>query len=131
MKKIFACLLAMLGLNTAWGQQAFEDTDVNGFAELIANDDVVVLDVRTDSEYAEGHIERAINIDFKKDDFIEKAKATLSTDRTIAIYCRSGRRSAGAAYLLSNEGFKLINLKGGIIAWTEAQKPVVTQPDKK
>ena len=124
MKKFFACLLAMLGLNTAWGQQAFEDTDVNGFAELIADDDVVVLDVRTDSEYAEGHIERAINIDFKKDDFIEKAKATLSTDRTIAIYCRSGRRSANAAGRLADIGYKCVNLKGGIIAWQGANIPV-------
>lgn len=131
MKKIIACLLAMLGLNAAWGQQLFDDTDAKGFAQLIADSSVVVLDVRTDNEYAEGHIKGAINIDFKKKDFIAKAKAALPTDKTIAIYCRSGRRSAGAANLLANEGYKLVNLKGGIIAWTEAQKPIVIPTDEK
>ena len=131
MKKIIACLLAMLGLNTAWGQQLFDDTDAEGFAQLIADSTVVVLDVRTDNEYAEGHIKGAINIDFKKKDFIAKAKAALPTDKTIASSCRSGRRSAGAANLLANEGYKLVNLKGGIIAWTEAKKPIVIPTDEK
>lgn len=126
MKKIFICLLAVLGLSTACGQQLYEDADVNGFAELIADTNVVVLDVRTASEFAEGHLERAINIDFKQDDFLEKAKATLPTNKTIAVYCRSGRRSANSADMLSAEGYKMVNLKGGIIAWKEAGFLVLT-----
>lgn len=126
MKKILICLLAALGLTTACGQKLYEDADVNGFAELIADTNVVVLDVRTASEYAEGHIERAINIDYKQDDFLEKAKATLPTSKTIAVYCRSGRRSASAADILSAEGYKMVNLKGGIIAWKEAGFLVLT-----
>ena len=126
MKKMLTCLLALMGLTSACGQKDFEDADVNGFAELIANQDVVIFDVRTASEFAEGHIEGAINIDYKQGDFVERSKATLPKDRTIAVYCRSGRRSAGAADLLAKEGFKLVNLKGGIIAWQEAKKPVTT-----
>ncbi len=114
----------MLGLNSACGQQNFENTDVNGFAELVADTNVVVLDVRTASEFAEGHIERALNIDYKQDDFAEKAKATLPLDKKIAIYCRSGRRSAGAAGILTSAGYQLVNLKGGIIAWKEAGLPI-------
>ena len=124
MKKILTCLLAMLGLNTAFGQGNFENTDVQGFAELIADTNVIVLDVRTASEFAEGHLERAINIDYHQSDFVEKAKAILPLDRKIAVYCRSGRRSAGAAGQLGEDGYKLINLKGGIIAWKEANMPV-------
>lgn len=127
MKKILIGLLAILGLTTACGQQLYEDADVNGFAELIADTNVVVLDVRTASEYAEGHIERAINIDFKQDVFLEKAKATLPTNKTIAVYCRSGKRSANAADMLSAEGYKIVNLKGGIIAWKEAGLLILTQ----
>jgi L-ascorbate metabolism protein UlaG (beta-lactamase superfamily)/rhodanese-related sulfurtransferase len=126
MKKMLTCLLALMGLTSACGQKDFEDADVNGFAELIANQDVVIFDVRTASEFAEGHIEGAINIDYKQGDFVERSKATLPKDRIIAVYCRSGRRSAGAADLLAKEGFKLVNLKGGIIAWQEAKKPVTT-----
>ena len=124
MKKLLTCLLAVLGLNTACGQQNFENTDVAGFAELVADTSVVVLDVRTASEYAEGHIEGSINIDQGQSDFMEKARAALPADRKIAIYCRSGRRSANAAGRLADEGYLCVNLKGGIIAWKESGMPV-------
>lgn len=125
MNRILTCLLAVLGLNTACGQQNFENADVQGFAELVKDTNVVVLDVRTADEFAEGHIERAVNIDYKKDDFMDKAKAALPTGKTIAIYCRSGRRSANAASMLAPEGYVLVNLKGGIIDWQNAGMPVV------
>ena len=124
MKKILTCLLAMLGLTTACGQENFENVDVQGFSELIADTNVVILDVRTDSEFAEGHIKGAINMDQGERDFMEKAKATLPLDKKIAIYCRSGRRSANAAGRLAAEGYQCVNLKGGILAWKEAGKAV-------
>ena len=120
-------LLATLGLTTACGQQNFENTDVQGFSELVADSNVVVLDVRTVAEFTEGHIERAILIDQGQSDFVEKAKATLPIEKKIAIYCRSGRRSANAAGRLADIGYKCVNLKGGIIAWKDAGKPIVTE----
>ena len=127
MKKILTCLLATLGLSTACGQQNFENADVQEFAELIADSNVVVLDVRTAAEFAEGHIQGAILIDQGQSDFMEKAKATLPTDKTIAVYCRSGRRSANAAGRLADVGYKCVNLKGGIIAWQGANMPVTKE----
>lgn len=127
MKKILTCLLAVLGLTSACGQGNYENTDINGFAELIADSGVVVLDVRTAAEFAEGHIPGAILIDQGLSDFVEKAKATLPMDKKIAIYCRSGRRSANAAGKLGDIGYKCVNLKGGIIAWKEAGKPVTKE----
>ena len=127
MKKLLTCLLATLGLTTACGQQNFENADVQEFAELIADSNVVVLDVRTAAEFAEGHIQRAILIDQGQSDFMEKAKATLPTDKTIAVYCRSGRRSANAAGRLADVGYKCVNLKGGIIAWQGANMPVTKE----
>ena len=124
MKKFLTCILAVLGLNSACGQQNFENTDVNGFAELIADTNVVVLDVRTASEFDEGHLQRAINIDQGQSDFVEKTQKALPVDKIIAVYCRSGRRSANAASKLADVGYKLVNLKGGIIAWKEANMPV-------
>lgn len=129
MKNYLVCLLAMLGLNTACGQKNFEDADVQVFSELIEDSCVIVLDVRTPSEFAEGHIANAVNIDQGQSDFIEKTRATLPTDKRIAIYCRSGRRSANAAGRLAAEGYRCVNLKGGIIAWKEAGK-AVTSPEK-
>ncbi len=126
MKKIITCLLATLGLSTACSQ-SFENADVLAFSELIEASDVVVLDVRSASEYAEGHIEGAVLIDQSQSDFLEKAKAALPKDKAIAIYCRSGRRSASAAKKLAAEGYKCVNLKGGIIAWKEAGKAVTAE----
>lgn len=123
MKKLVSCLLAFIGL-TACGQENYENTDVKGFASLLDEPNVVVLDVRTAEEFAEGHLEGAVNIDQKQDDFVEKAKAQLPVDKTIAVYCRSGRRSASASNRLAAVGYKCINLKGGIMAWKDAGRPV-------
>lgn len=125
MKKLLTCLLATLGLTTACGKQNFENAEVQEFAGLIADSNVVVLDVRTAAEFAEGHIQGAVLIDQGQSDFMEKAKATLPTDKTIAVYCRSGRRSANAAGRLADAGYKCVNLKGGIMAWKKANMPVI------
>ena len=126
MKKILTLLLAVLGLNTACSQN-FENMEVKEFAELITDSNVVILDVRKADEFAEGHIKGAILIDQFQSDFVEQAQAKLPIDKTIAIYCRSGRRSSNAAGKLTDVGYKCVNLKGGIIAWKDAGKPVVTE----
>ena len=126
MKKILTCLLATLGLTTACGQQNFENADVQGFSALTEDPSVVVLDVRSASEYAEGHLAGAVLIDQGQSDFVEKVKAAIPVNKKIAIYCRSGRRSANAAGKLAAEGYQCVNLKGGILAWKEAGKAVTT-----
>ena len=126
MKKILTILLAAIGLNTACSQN-FDNTDVKEFAELISDSSVIILDVRTADEYAEGHISGAILIDQNKSDFVELVKAKLPTEKIIAVYCRSGRRSANAASLLAKEGYKLVNLKGGILAWIKENQPVTKE----
>ena len=126
MKKILTCLLATLGMTTACGQQNYENADVQGFSELLEVPGVVLLDVRTVGEFAEGHLEGAVNIDQGQSDFVEKVKAVVPTDKKVAIYCRSGRRSANAAEKLANEAYQCVNLKGGIIAWKEEGKAVTT-----
>ena len=126
MKNFITCILATLGLTSACGQQSFEDADVAAFSKIIEDPEVVLLDVRTPAEYAEGHIEGAINIDQGQNDFLEQAKSALPTDKKIAVYCRSGRRSANAAARLAAEGFQCVNLKGGILAWKDAKLPVTS-----
>ena len=126
MKKFLTLLLAVLGLNTACSQN-YENYDVKEFAELITDSNVVILDVRKADEFAEGHITGAILIDQFQSDFLEQAQVKLPKDKTIAIYCRSGRRSANAAGKLADVGYKCVNLKGGIIAWKEANMPVVKE----
>lgn len=128
MKRIFTSLLALLGL-AACSQQGYETVDTKTFASRITGHDVVLLDVRTVDEFNDGHIQEAINIDVKQDGFVELAKSTLPAEKTIAVYCRGGRRSAQAAGMLAKEGYKVLNLEGGIMAWKDAGMPIETESE--
>ncbi len=89
--------------------------------------DVVILDVRTKSEFNEGHIANSINIDFESDTFLNEI-LKLDKSKTYAVYCRSGNRSGKAVATMSNEQFiSLYNLNGGVIDWAGAGYPLVTQ----
>ena len=103
----------------------FDTFDVNNFEELIKQDNVTILDVRTEDEFKSGHIEKAINIDYYSKDFIKTCKDTLDKNNTIAIYCQSGSRSKKSAKLLTKEKFTVINLKGGIDNWKKYNKQTV------
>lgn len=89
------------------------------FTEIIRQEDVRLIDVRTPKEYAEGHIINAENIDVKSDDFDERIKDIRGK---VAVYCRSGRRSLAAAEKLAAQGCTVYNLEGGITAWQKAYK---------
>ncbi len=105
-------------------QGGFVNLDVAGFEELIAKPEVAVLDVRTADEYAAGHLPWASSIDWYAEDFLQKVEAAYPKATPLAVYCRSGRRSAEAAAKLTKAGYTVSNLKGGYLAWTEAQQPV-------
>mgnify|MGYP001113071078 CR=1 FL=1 len=98
---------------------------VPAFEQEISSDPVQLLDVRTPEEYVAGHIAGAININVQSDDFSETALNELSKDSTVYVYCRSGRRSLTAAEILAKLGYKVVNLKGGIIDWKENGFPVI------
>ena len=124
MNRILACLLAAIGLTTACGQKNYEDAEVGEFAQLVADPNIVVLDVRTSEEYASGHLLNAINIDVQQGDFPELAERLLPKALKVAVYCRSGRRSATAAGILAESGYHVVNLKGGILAWQNNSMPI-------
>lgn len=105
---------------------AVEHLDPKAFAARIAQPGVVVLDVRTPQEYAEGHLANAKNIDIQASDFGQRI-AALDKSGGYAVYCRSGKRSNTAATQLLDSGFtKVADLAGGIIAWTSAGNQVTT-----
>ena len=120
---ISAVLCNLLGCTAQ--QQNFESLDVEAFEKVISDTSVVRLDVRSIDEYASGHIAKAINIDVMKDDFKIKATSLLPKDKTIALYCRSGRRSKKAAGILVENGYKVIELNSGISGWINARKEIV------
>lgn len=95
--------------------------DAAAAATLIAEtDDLVILDVRTAPEVAEGVIEGAVHIDWNSPDFAESV-AGLDRDVPYLVYCRSGNRSQGAVATMAELGFTQVHeLDGGIVAWLGA-----------
>jgi len=82
--------------------------------ELMAKEDIQILDVRTEKEFKDGAIEGAVNIDFWDPDFEIKVLSRLNKRRTTVVYCAAGGRSEMAYKLLAKKGFKtLYDLKGG------------------
>lgn len=99
------------------------------FGELIeTNRQLTLVDVRTAEEYQEGHIPGAINIDQAESNFVEEVKAAVPDGNKVAVYCRSGRRSADAASRLVAQGFAVADLEGGVINWQQSGLPVTTGP---
>ena len=98
------------------------DVNVAAFAALIDTEETgLLLDVRTDREFAMGHIRGAAQIDFYRDDFREEL-AKLNANTPVYVYCRSGNRSGQAAKMMKSMGFKTVyNLEGGIGAWAREQ----------
>jgi len=123
MKKWTLLLLAVIML-TACGQDKENDRGavyVNITAEeakqiMDSEEGYVILDVRTQEEYEEGHIPGAIVISHEQIE--EKAEDALTDkDQLILVYCRSGRRSKLAAEALAELGYTNIKEFGGIIDW--------------
>ena len=119
---ILTMLCALIGCNAQ--NEGFKSLSVEEYAKAIEDTTIVRLDVRTAEEYAEGHIEKTLNIDVLKSDFEKKAVAALPKNKTIAVNCRSGKRSKNAARILVKNGFKVIELDAGYNGWTSTGMPV-------
>ncbi len=90
---------------------------------LKSNPEVILLDVRTPAEFAQGHLPNALNINWKGNDF-ESGIASLDKSKPVFVYCQSGGRSTEAAKEMRAEGFiKVFELEGGILKWRAAGLP--------
>ena len=105
--------------------QGIESVTADEFENALYDGHVQLLDVRSADEYAQGHIANAENIDVQQPDFIDKAQAKLDYTNPVYVYCHSGRRSMLAAQKLVKAGFKVVNLRDGIVGWEDAGKPVL------
>lgn len=84
--------------------------------------DLVVLDVREDHEWADGHIDGALHVPLGT---LMDRRGELDPDSQTLVVCLVGGRSARAtAYLVAN-GHNAINLDGGMIAWEEAGRSII------
>ena len=92
---------------------------------LASSPQVKVIDVRTPKEFSEGHIENAMNIDFKSPTF-SKQLSKVDKSTPYLIHCRSGNRSTQSLATFKELEFDTVyHLDGGIKAWDSAKLPTV------
>jgi rhodanese-related sulfurtransferase len=86
--------------------------------------DFVILDVRTPTEFAEGHIDRAVNLDVQSRDF-EKGLRKLDREKSYLVYCRTGNRSRKATVAMEALGFRSIfHMTEGVVRWKQQNLPL-------
>jgi rhodanese-related sulfurtransferase len=85
----------------------------------------IILDVRTEQEFRQGHLEGAVLLDYYAPNFRDRF-AELDRDALIFMYCRSGNRSSHVLKMADKLGFKTVyDLRGGILAWKSQGLPLV------
>jgi rhodanese-related sulfurtransferase len=100
-------------------ENSYGDVHVEQAKTLIeSRPSLIILDVRTQEEYENGHIEKAILIPVSE---LENRMDELSKDNELLVYCRTGNRSSNAVRILRANGFmRVFHMKDGITAWIQA-----------
>ena len=125
--------MALLGISgcsssSTGASPAGQHLEVAAFADEVGKAGVVVVDVRTPPEYAAGHLPNAVNVDVEASDFGARI-AGLDKSKSYAVYCHSGSRSAVALEQMASAGFAhVVDLAGGVSAWTAQGRSLVTSP---
>ena len=119
---LFSIISSCANTNGQTGHQTLAES---AFSEkLKQHNNAILLDVRTPEEYNEGHIEKALNINWNSSSFAEQANQ-LDKQKTVFVYCLAGGRSASAANKLQEMGFaNIYELQGGFLQWKAASLPV-------
>lgn len=124
MSALFAIIIMIVMNEFKQKLLGFKEVASGDAVRMINHDDAVMLDVRDDTEYGEGHVINAVHIPLglldSRLDELEQYR-----DKPLIVYCRTGQRSAKAGSTLQKQGFKSVyKLKGGMMAWTSADLPV-------
>ncbi|ARS35937.1 rhodanese-like domain-containing protein [Pontibacter actiniarum] len=134
MKKIALSIAAgimLFGCATAQQQGPAEVKNLtpDEFKEQKMNSRAVLIDVRTPEEYATGHLDGAVNSDYRGGDFAGDLQR-WDKDKVYYLYCATGNRSSKAAELLKEAGFKHIYNIGGFQTLKESGLPTTTEADQ-
>ena len=121
--KITAIVLAFFVSPIILSQSpGFHDVKVAEFEKLAKAGKGVILDVRTPKEYAEGHVNGSVNMNYFDKGFKDQV-LKLDKDKPVYVYCHSGGRSSKARNIMRSQGFTTIyNLTGGYAAWKNLHK---------
>lgn len=126
MKKYLVLLFGVMFFFGCKAQNSVKVLTAEEFAAAVkADKKAVVLDVRRPDEFAAGHIEGAVLLNFLDTVSFNAGMEKLDKSKTYYIYCRSGRRSNNAAVILQKKGFTVFDLGGGFLSWQRYNLPWV------
>ncbi|MFZ9472347.1 MAG: rhodanese-like domain-containing protein [Sediminibacterium sp.] len=130
--KIFVSLFAMAlffvacaqnNVNTQNTQQT-QTISASQFKAAIAKPGVQILDVRTAGEFQSGHIQNALQANWNDAKEFQDRTQHLDKSKPVYVYCQAGGRSAAAQSFLTEKGYTVVNLEGGMSNWKMNQLPV-------
>lgn len=124
MKRYFIIILWFCLSYGVQAQESFTLSPDEFDTKLKATSSFQLVDVRTPEEFKEKHLKYALNIDYKGTEFNELI-THLDKSKPVFVYCLSGARSAAAANIMREKGFKEVyEMDGGITKWLNRDKPV-------
>lgn len=122
---LIAAMALYFAYSKGWILTDFKSVSPQEASTLMkSNEKITLLDVRTPEEFAQEHIEGAISLPLQT---LENNLGTIADakNQKLIVYCHSGNRSVVASRILAKNGFKPLNMQGGITAWKESGLSVV------
>ena len=121
--KITTIVFALFISSASFAQTpGYHDVQVAEFEKLTKAGKGIILDVRTPKEYADGHVNGSVNINYFDKDFKDQV-GKLDSAKPVYVYCYSGGRSSNAMTIMKSKGFVTVyNLTGGYSAWKNLHK---------
>lgn len=120
---IFLVYILLISCNSSTTQQ-LKQVSNHDLIQLMENENLQLVDVRTPEEVQQGMIDGAINIDYRSHDF-KNNLVKLDRKKPIAVYCGAGGRSGKTSDLLIELGFKEVyDLTGGFTQWEAEEHPI-------
>lgn len=110
-----------------FGQTKIANTEA---LQRINNEDVQLVDVRTDEEYSKKHLKNSIHINWNDKENFDALANKLDKKKPVYVYCLSGGRSNKAAQYLAEKGFEVFDIEGGIMKWEASNLPLVSANEK-
>lgn len=123
---IFGAILFFLVFKNSIAASFYDITNVSvsELSEALKQKETVLVDVRTEGEYVQGHVKESVNIPLHMISEKTLESQGIKNGQKVYLICRSGNRSMSAAIQMKKMGYDVVNVKGGMTYWQMNKLPV-------
>jgi rhodanese-related sulfurtransferase len=120
---LFAILVMLAGSEIQQRLSKVKAVSPAEATRLLNHENAIMIDMRSDKDYRDGHIVNAVQMPDGKGDV--PAALNKHRERPVIVYCQRGQQSTAVCNRLSKQGFESVyNLQGGVLAWQKAELPL-------